>query len=308
MTTDRDRTVDDEPTQSRALWPYVTAAGLLVLATGWAYWPALTSMVAAWIDNPDYSHGFLVAPLAALFLWLRRDKLAASDWSPSWLGLAALVVVTGVRAFSGLYYLGPVDAWTLPITFAGIVLLVFGWPCLKWSLPSLAFLYFMIPIPYSAETWLSVPLQRVATRLSTDSLQLLGQPAIAEGNVILLGDDPLMVAEACSGLRIMVGILALAFAFVLFSGWTWWQKALVVLAAVPVALVANTLRIVTTGLLQQYVSSEVADRFTHDLAGLMMIPVAAALFWLLLIYLDRLFPKVQVVSPAAAFRSASDRG
>lgn len=285
----------------------VLAAALLFGVVLWAYWPALAEMVASWDRDPDYSHGYLVAPIAAFFLWARRGRLKVESLSPSWAGVALLAAVAAVRFFSGKYFLGPVDAWTLPVAVAGAVLAVFGWRCLRWSLPSIAFLYFMIPIPYSAETWLSVPLQSIATKLSTETLQLLGQPAISEGNVIWIEDHPLMVAEACSGLRILVGIGALAFAYVLFSNWSWWQKALVLVATIPVALLANTFRIVATGLLYRLVSSEAAQQFSHDFAGFVMIPLAAGLFWLFLVYLENLFPKVQVLSPTAIVGAAGRR-
>src|SRR5690606_31421502 len=103
-------------------------------------------------------------------------------------------------------------------------------------------------------------LQRVATKASTEVLVTLGQPALAEGNTIWLGDNHLGVEEACSGIRILIGIYALAFAFVLFSRWTWWQKGLALVAALPIAIMANVTRIVVTGLLYQYTSSDAAHR------------------------------------------------
>lgn len=84
---------------------------------------------------------------------------------------------------------------------------------LWWSLPSIVFLWFMVPLPYGMERWLSLPLQRVATELSCWVLHCLGQPALAEGNTILLNDFQLEVEQACSGLRIFVGIMALAFVY-----------------------------------------------------------------------------------------------
>jgi exosortase len=176
------------------------------------------------------------------------------------------------------------------------VWLLCGWRCLQWSLPSIVFLWFMVPIPFSAETWLSVPLQRLATKLSTTCLVMLGQPALAEGNTIWIGDQQLFIEEACSGLRIFVGIFALAFAFALFSRWSWWQKGLALAAALPIAIIANMIRIVATGLLYELVSGEAAMHFSHDLSGLIMIPIAAFMFWLFLIYLDRLFPEVEALS------------
>lgn len=272
---------------------------VLLAVVGWSYWPAFGEMFHAWESNADYSHGYLVAPIAAFFLWARRGALATEKISPNLIGLGVLAGVIVLRAAAGMYFLGPLDTWTFPICLAGMVLLLHGGHCLLWSLPSIAFLYFMIPIPYSMETMLSVPLQKVATRLSTEALVLLGQPAIAEGNVIWVAETPLEIAEACSGLRILVGISALAFAFVLFSSWSLWQKGLVVAAIAPVALFANSARIVTTGLLNRYVSGEVAHRFNHDLAGFAMIPFAALILWMFLLYLDRLFPVIRTDSPMA---------
>lgn len=275
----------------------------LLAATVWAYWPTLMEMVRQWNLQPDYSHGYLVAPIAAYFLWIRRNSLPREKLRPSFWGIGLLAAAGGLRLVAGMYFLLPLDGWTLPLTVAGCVWLAFGWHCLRWSLPSIVFLWFMVPIPYRVESWLSVPLQGLATKLSTAMLVFLGQPAVAEGHTILLGEHSLGVEEACSGLRICVGIFALAFAFVLFSTWRWWQKALVVVAALPIAVLANSLRIVATGLLYQIASSDVAEKFSHDLAGFVMIPVAAAIFWLLLLYMDAVYSEVEEVSPISGVKS-----
>lgn len=272
------------------------ALAVALAAVLWAYWPTLGGMAFEWDRQPDYSHGYLVAPIAAIFLWTRRASFPASQLHVSWWGLAVLLAVALARTAAGAFYMEPLDGWTLPITLAGAVLLIGGWRLLQWAAPSIIFLWFMVPIPYSAERWLSVPLQHLASQLSAATLLCLKQPAVAEGNTILLGEHRLFVEEACSGLRIFVGILALAFAFVLFSKWRWWQKALVLAAVFPVAIIANVTRIVVTALLQELASSEAAHKFSHDLAGFVMIPFAAALFWLFLVYLGRLFPETEEVS------------
>jgi exosortase len=139
------------------------------------------------------------------------------------------------------------------------------------------------------EGMLSLPLQKVATKISCWGLQLLGQPAIAEGNTILLGDQHLEVAQACSGLRLFVSILALAFAYLMLVRRTWWEKLLLLASVIPIAIIANSTRIIVTGLLYQFVSSETAKHFSHDFAGWAMIPLAALFFWLVLWYLGKLF-------------------
>ena len=271
----------------------------ILAAIVWAYWPTLVAMVHAWESQPDYSHGYLVIPLALLFLWTRRGSFPRDEVRASWWGALFLLAVVAARVLAGRYYLVPLDGWTLPLTIAGVVWLLWGAAALRWSAPAIAFLWFMVPIPYSAERWLSVPLQAVATKLSTIALVMMGQPAIAEGNVILLGSHTLFVEEACSGMRIFIGIFALAFAFALFSRWSWWQKGIVLLSVLPVAIAANVTRIVVTGLLYQWVSGEAGQKFSHDIAGFVMIPFAALIFWMVLIFVDKLFPLVEQVSPTA---------
>ncbi|QDU55667.1 exosortase/archaeosortase family protein [Aeoliella mucimassa] len=285
------RTVDGEVI-SNSFW---AAISVLVVSAAvlWAYWPSILSMVDIWNTRPDYSHGWLVAPLSLIFLYARRDSIPWTDLSPSIWGALLLSLTLLSRWVAGLYYLEPIDNWTLPLALGGALWLVLGTRFIQWCWPSLVFLWFMIPIPYTAERLFSVQLQAIATQLSSAALIMLGVPAISEGNTILVGEHQLFVEEACSGLRIFFGIFALAFAFVLFSRWGWWKKVLVLVAALPVAILANVTRIVTTGLLYQWVSSDAGKTFSHDFAGFAMIPLAALVFWAFLVYLDHLVIEVE---------------
>ncbi|RIK80374.1 MAG: exosortase [Planctomycetota bacterium] len=290
------RSVEGTLSYDWSSWQFVAGAAALLVALVWSYWPTLAETVHAWDTIPDYSHGYLVLPIAAWFLWARRgefprDQLRSSQW-----GWAFLIAALAIRWAAAYIYIEAVDGWTLPLWIAGTVLLLFGPVVARWAAPAIIFLWFMFPLPYSAEMFLSQPLQGAATKISTAVLQMLGQPALSEGNVILIGERQFEVAQACSGLRIFVGIFALAFAYVLFTRRAWWEKAMLLASAVPITLVANSTRIVATALLQQYVSGEAADKFTHDFAGWVMIPFAAALFWLFLVYISRLFPEVETVS------------
>ncbi|MBU4399992.1 MAG: exosortase/archaeosortase family protein, partial [Planctomycetes bacterium] len=213
----------------------------------------------------------------------------------SWLGLGLIAACVAARVFGAHFYLDAIDGWSIMLWVGGVVLLLAGRKVFWWSLPSIAFLWFMVPLPFRMERWLSLPLQGAATKLSCWILQALGQPALAEGHVIFLGDHRLEIEQACSGLRIFVGITALAFAYVIVARRAWWEKALLLLSAVPIALLANAARIVATGLLYQYVSGEAAKKFSHDGAGWVMILLAAGMFGLVLWYLCRLVQEVELV-------------
>jgi exosortase len=259
-------------------------AGLLLLAfAGWCYWPTFVELIHVWDSSPDYSHGYLVVPLAAWFLWLRRDRIPHYHLAPSWWGLSLIVLAACLRLIGARLYIPELDSCSLPFWIGGVCWLLGGWRFLIWASPSIAFLFFMVPLPATVETLLNRPLQALATSLSTWSLQSLGQPAIAEGTTILLGDNVLEVERACSGLRMFYGILALAVATIIVTR-ARWSIALCLLAAVaPVAILANVIRITTTGFLYEFASTESARRFSHDLAGILMI-VLAILFFLLVLW------------------------
>jgi exosortase len=209
----------------------------------------------------------------------------------------------GLRMGAARAFMETVDAWTMLVWLAGVVWLFGGWRVMYWSLPSIGFLWFMMPLPFRIERqWLSHPLQGVATRMSCWVLQSLGQPALPVGNMILLQDDRLEVEQACSGLRIFMGIVALAFAYCILVRRSWWEKLLLLASAVPIALVANCIRIVCTGLLQQCVSDEAAKTFAHDVAGWATILLAAGLFAGVLWFMGRAIREVEVVDIAGVVR------
>ena len=264
---------------------------LLVAALVWVCWPGLSAMVQKWSEDPRYSHGFLVPAFAAFLLWYRRDRLAGVRWEPSGWGLAMLAAGGAVLLAGTVYYIDWVrDVALLPLV-AGIVLLAGGLPALRWAWPSVVFLFFMIPLPYGLERGLGYPLQRIATKASTYTLELLGEAPVAEGNVIHLPGDvpPVGVAEACNGLGMLMMFFAYATAAALVVRRPLLDRLAIMLGAVPIAIGANVLRIVVTAYLYAHASDELAHAVYHDLAGWIMMPLALAALWVEFWLLDRLF-------------------
>ena len=258
----------------------------------WSYWATLSYLVREWYQVPDYSHGFLVIPIAIYFLWTRREDFTRSPKVVTWAGTSLIVAAFAVRLLGSIYYLEALQGWSIPIWILGVIWMFFGWNAFLWSLPGIGFLIFMVPLPYSIEVLLGVPLQNISTKVSLFVLQCLGQPAIAEGTTISLGANTLEVARACSGLRIFFGVTALAYAFILLFQRPFWTKLMLVVAILPITLLSNSVRIVSIGLFMQLGMDETAKHLGHDLAGILMIPLAAGLFALTLFYLDKLFPVV----------------
>lgn len=269
---------------------------MLFVVLIWTYLPTWRELTTTWSREADYSHGYFVMPLAAYFLWHRRQSFPGAVGKPSWLGFVVVLASASLCVLGGYLFLEAVQSWSLLLWLAGVTWFLGGRRMLLWAMPSIVFLVFMIPLPFRIEQLLTLPLQSMATRISCWLLQCLGQPAIAEGNVIVLGDVRLAVAEACSGLRIFVSVVALAFVAALLTSKPWWTKASLFVLVLPITLVSNALRIAATGLLHVYVSEDVARHFGHDVAGWLMIVLAASLMAVWLWYLNLLVFPVQTVT------------
>jgi len=280
----------------------LATVGLVIVTFTWSYWPTIVRLVKTWETEQDYAHGFLVPPIALVALWMRRDLFPKGKIRWSYWGLAVLGLCVAMRYAGGRFYLDAADGWSILLWVSGVCLLLGGWHLLRWCLPAIGLLWFMIPMPYAVDTAARVPLQRIATKLSSWILQVLGQPAFPEGVTLFCGEHEMEVQRACSGLRIFVTIIVMAFAYIVMVRPPWWERIVLIVAIVPVALLTNALRIVITAMLYQVVSSKAGQTFSHDLAGFMMLPIAGGLFFALMWYVDRLFREVEVADMQDVFR------
>jgi exosortase len=269
------------PAKRTALPSSASLVGWIILtcALAWAYWAPTAMLVRRWWTEPDYHHGFLV-PLFALFLlWKRREMLQSVSGQGNWWGIALVALAALMRWTAAYFYFGLLGALSLVPCLAGIVLFVGGRQALRWAGPSIVFLIFMVPAPGLFGDLLSNPLQRLGTVISTYVLQTLGIAAVAQGNVILLTESELGVAEACSGLRMMMLFVTVCVGAALLMEWSLLKKVLVVLSAVPIAVAANVVRITATAVMYEIASQQFADALYHDLAGWFMMPLAVMLLW-----------------------------
>ena len=279
----------------RALPAAFWAALVVVAAVGLSYAPNLAYLVGIWWSEPNYSHGFLVAPIAAAILWQRRDTLAAVPIRPSPVGAAAVLGLLGLR-----YYAYDVNQlWlenaTMVLVVAALTLALGGWRLLWWAAPGLLFLAFLLPLPQSINQAMAGPLQSLATVASSALLVATGLPVVTEGNVIHLGEQPLEVARACNGLSILMSFVTLVTATViLVRDFPLWQRIALLLSTVPIALLSNVLRITATAWCYHLFGSKFGDKVAHDTAGWMMMPVALALVWIELKVMSWLVVEEQV--------------
>ena len=259
-------------------WRSGGAIGLLVAAAlVWAYEPAIYEMMHRWMHDPQYTHGFLVPFFACFLLWHRRDRLIGHSLRAT--GWGFLVVLAGVvlRLAGAYLYNDWLVGLSLLPTLAGLAMLWGSWPVLRWAWPAIAFLFFMVPLPFRLHAALGGPLQHIATVASTYALQTLGFPAVSEGNVIQIDQTRIGVVEACSGLSMLLTFFALSTAVILLMERPLIDRLVVLVSAVPVAVACNIVRITVTGLLHELAGQRVADLVFHDLAGWLMMPLGVTI-------------------------------
>ncbi len=281
--------------EPRAWW---WALGAAALVLGLAYAPNFLELVRTWWHDENYTHGFLVIPIALYILHLR---LADSPWEGAtdigtapWWGWALLLAALVVRslAYEGSYQW--VETATVLPAIIGLTW-AFGGPSLLYrAWPAILFLIFMLPLPAAVNGLIALPLQRIAATGSYFLLQLCGFWVVQEGNVLHLttpfGPRPLDVALACSGLKMLMTLAATVTATIILLPLPAWKRIILLLSAVPIALVSNMARIVTTGWCYYSIEGKEGTHWAHDISGWMMMPLALALVGLELLLLSWLTP------------------
>jgi len=255
------------------LWLMVA---LIVGSVFWSYWDVITGLVRDWRTDDNYSVGQLVLPAALFLLWTRRRRLRRIAMAPAWWGAMILVVAIALRVRYGfLFMYESAERYALWLTIVGVVILVCGRAMTREAGWILVFLLLMIPFPGRIHNTISGPLQNIATAGATVALETLGYRVIRQGNVLVLGGDvSVTVAEACSGLRMLTAFITVAAVLAFLIDRPRWQKAIVVLSSVPIAIACNLVRLVATAMIFSFAGSGAAERFFHNFAGVTMMPLA----------------------------------
>jgi len=259
-----------------ALWkPVLLSISILLL-----YYPVVAKLVTDWWNNPNFSHGFFVPLFSAYLVWEKRSELRSLEAKPSAFGF---FVILGAMFLLVVGTLGAelfLSRTSLPFLLAGVILVFGGFAWMRALLFPWLFLFLMIPIPAIIFNQITFPLQLLASRLASAVLPIFQVPVLREGNVIHLPSMPLEVAEACSGIRSLMSLGTLAIIYGYFLDSITWRRVLLAIAAVPIAVAANALRIVGTGLAVQYWNPESALGFFHEFSGWVIFVVSVAMLFL----------------------------
>lgn len=261
----------------QARWKLFAVASLVL----WIYTPILAKLAVQWWDDPNFSHGFFVPLFALYVIWQERGRLEAIRVKPSWSGLAIVAFALGILIIGVLGSELFLSRISLLMLIAGLVILFQGWAYQKAILFPWLFLLLMVPIPVIVFNQVTFPLQLLASKLASGTLAALGVPVLREGNVIQLPAMPLEVAEACSGIRSLLSLTTLSIIYGYLMEKRIAVRWILALASVPIAVAANALRIVGTGLLVQYWDPGKAEGFFHAFSGWLIFVISLLLLFTL---------------------------
>jgi exosortase len=259
---------------------WLPAVVLLALVVA-IYAGVFVKLVYDWSTNPDFSHGFLVPLFSAYLIWTKRDVLRKTPVRQSWAGI--WLVIAGIFVlFLGVY---GAELFLSRISFimllAGLIWTMAGRSFLRELRFPLLVLLLAIPFPAVVYNQITFPLQILASKLASAALPLFGVPVMRDGNVIQLPSMQLEVAEACSGIRSLMSLFTAAIFYGYFLEPSVKRRVILALAALPIAVIANGIRIVGTGLAVQYWDPQKALGFFHEFSGWLIFVFSLICLYLL---------------------------
>jgi exosortase len=254
--------VSSPPFRLRVGLPYWQMAVLAGVSL-WLYGPTLSRLVGQWWQDPNFSHGFFVPAFSAFVIWRERARLRSLRTRPSWWGMGGLALALCVLIIGQMGAELFLARLSLVLLLASLIVLFLGWDYLRALFFPSAFLLLMIPIPAILFNQITFPLQLLASKVAAAVLPLLGVPILREGNVINLPAMTLEVAEACSGIRSLMSLVTLAIIYGYLTERRVALRVVLALASVPIAVAANSVRIIGTGLLVQYWDPGKAEGYFH---------------------------------------------
>jgi exosortase D (VPLPA-CTERM-specific) len=263
------------------VWRFPWSSVLLALLAGgvslWLFWDGLVRMWGWWLEEPEYSHGLLIPPIALFLVWQQKDNLERVDFRGNWWGLA-LVLMGGFLLLLGqLATIYTLVQYAYLVTLYGLVLAFTGRVAFRALAVPLLILLFMIPLPQFVLANLSTKLQLLSSQIGVWVIRRFDISVFVEGNVIDLGGYKLQVAEACDGLRYLFPLMTLGFLMAYFYKGAMWKRVVLFLSSIPITVIMNSLRVGSIGVMVEHWGIEMAEGFLHQFQGWVVFMVSAIL-------------------------------
>ncbi|HPS55006.1 MAG TPA: exosortase/archaeosortase family protein [Sedimentisphaerales bacterium] len=257
----------------------------------------IRSIVGEWVTDPSWSHGFLIPLFSLYFINQHKKEIVSLETKPCYLGLLFLIcglIFYPLNIVHFQYgYLKPIG---MIATLGAIVLFLGGWALLKYTWLPIAFLVFAVPLPQRLYVAASMPMRKIAAAAATALLNLVsGMNATANGvviDVVYKGqklEPALDVAEACSGMRLLMAFFALGVAMAYLHYRPVWQRLVLLVSTVPIAIFCNIVRVTVTGFIYVLIAPKYAQGIYHDMLGILMLPLAFLLYGFIGWFMSNLF-------------------
>ncbi|MDP9171683.1 MAG: exosortase/archaeosortase family protein [Acidobacteriota bacterium] len=240
-----------------------------------SYAIVLSRLARQWVTDQDMTHGVFVPFLVLYVVWQKRQELASVESRHNILGLALMLIGAFLLCIGppGLDTFATVTRIAFVFSLLGTILYLRGWPTIRVLLYPLALLILMFPMPGFILEKLTFPLQLIASKLAEHMLELMRYSVLREGNILILPGQTLNIAEACSGLRSMMALTFLGQAYIYLFDSRPWMRIAIALLVVPIAVLANCLRIVASAVAGSY-NREWGEGTYHESTGWIVFVVA----------------------------------
>ena len=256
-----------QPPWKAHLSPATILLGASVLLLIVLFWDALGNLWLRWGEQQELSHSYFIPIISGWLLWTNREAVMASIGDPSVYGFAMLAAGLGMLVLGQLSFVYVLQHVGLVVVIAGLIAAFGGMSLLRITSAPVAFLLFAVPPPYWVVTVLSWKFQFMSSVIGVWMIELMGIPVFLSGNIIDLGEYKLQVAEACSGLRYLFPFVSLGVITAYMFRGPLWQKAIIVIATIPITIFMNSVRIALTGALVQAFGTEHAEGALHFFEG-----------------------------------------
>ena len=261
----------------------VAVAGALAL-----YVPVIAGMAADWIEFPSLSHGFAVPLISAYLLWNRRRLLAEAPVEGSFIGLPVIVLALGLLVLGSLGSESFIARLSLPIVLFGVALFLMGGRVTRHAWIAIAYLAFMIPLPYLTLKAITYQSRLFDAGLTATALGWIGVPVLRDGVMLQLPNMTLEVADECSSVPAIAALVALGAAYAQLQARPTWIRVVLTLAAAPLGLLSNIVRLIVTSLGAYYLGPIALNNVIHKFNGTTVFLATVVL----LVALDTLLTRI----------------
>jgi exosortase len=251
---------------------------LIMIAALVLFLPTWLWLIEAWLSDPYYSHGPLVLIIVGYLVWVQRRALSQPA-TPNNLGIAFVGIALAIHLWATVWRAYYLSALMIPLVLFGLLVTLYGWRIASKFLFPVAFLVLMVPLPLAER--FGPPLESWAAASATWLAQAIGVVAHSEGSLVFLPNSTFTVGIPCGGLRSVIAIVTLATVWAYIVKGPLWARALVFLAAVPIALAANTLRITLLFAIASVWGANVGMDYFHSWSSPVLFLAAFALILVL---------------------------